>query len=108
MVDLLLKALAKLPALGKDRSPNVAAAIGFCFGGLGLGLYFRSFIDFVLPVAITIGLVVMTGALGAAAASLGWLAGAITASLYGYYRAQQSNEVRSAVPTGSAPAMSRQ
>lgn len=97
MFDLVVKAVAKLPALKKERSPNVAAAVGFFFGGIGLGLYFGSFIDFVLPIAITIALVLATGSLGAGLASLGWLAGAIIASIYGYYRAQQSNEALSAV-----------
>lgn len=95
MFDQLVKALAKLPALERERRPNVAAAIGFFFGGIGLGIYFRSFIDFVLPIAITILLIVGSNQLGTGLASLGWLAGAIIASLYGYYRAQQSNEARS-------------
>jgi hypothetical protein len=96
MFDLLVKGLAKLPVLEKDRRPNVAAAIGFFFGGIGLGIYFRSFIDFVLPIAISILLVVASKQLGAGLASVGWIGGAIIASLYGYYRAQYSNEARSA------------
>ncbi len=103
MFDLMVKAVAKLPALKKERSPNVAAAVGFFFGGIGLSLYFRSFIDFVLPVAIMIGLILAAGSLGAELASLGWLAGAILASVYGYYRALQSNEALSTVHIDGRP-----
>jgi hypothetical protein len=101
MFDMLVRALAKLPALQRERSPNVAAAVGFFFGGVGLGIYFRSFVDFVVPIAIVIVLTVTTSQFGPGLATLGWLAGATIASLYGYYRAQQSNELRSAVSAGS-------
>lgn len=96
MLELLVKGLAKLPVLTKERSPNVAAAVGFLLGGIGLGIYFRSFIDFLLPLAIVIALVATSSAVATGLSSLGWVAGAVIAGLYGYFRARQSNERRSA------------
>ena len=43
-----------LPPLRKERSPAKAAIIGLLFGGLGLGLYFKSVVDFLIPVLFTI------------------------------------------------------
>jgi hypothetical protein len=105
MFELLVKGLGKLPVLKRDRSPNVAAAVGFLLGGVGLGIYFRSFIDFLVPLAIVIGLAA-TSSVIAGLASLGWLAGAVIAGLYGYFRAQQSNERRAPNPA-TAPAFVR-
>jgi hypothetical protein len=95
MFDLAIKALSKLPVLKKERNPNVAGAIGFLLGGVGLGIYFRSFIDFLVPLGIVVALVAMSSSIAAGLASLGWLGGAVIAGLYGYYRARQSNERRS-------------
>jgi hypothetical protein len=76
-----------LPPPRKQRSPAAAAVVGFLFGGIGLGLYFRSVLDFVIPVLCALASV----AIGAAAAygSLGYLAGALIAARWGYYRARQ-------------------
>ncbi|HWX96078.1 MAG TPA: hypothetical protein VNZ01_04425, partial [Solirubrobacteraceae bacterium] len=69
MLDLLVKGLGRLPALRTERRPNVAAFIGFFFGGLGLGLYFRSFVDFLLPIAVTVVLIVTSSSIGGGLAS---------------------------------------
>jgi len=76
-----------LPSPRKKRSPAAAAIVGFLFGGIGLGLYFRSVLDFLIPVLCAIASV----AVGAAAVSgrLGYLAGALIAARWGYYRARQ-------------------
>jgi hypothetical protein len=81
-----------LPPLRKERSPAKAAVIGFLFGGLGLGLYFKSVIDFLIPVLLCIA----TAAVAAAAAhqaggGVGYLAGCMIAARWGYHRARQSN-----------------
>jgi len=39
----------KLKPLKKKRDPAVAAACGFFLGGIGLGLYLESWLDFVIP-----------------------------------------------------------
>lgn len=75
----------QLPALKRKRNPTTAAIIGFCFGGIGLGIYFASFIDFIIPIMIAIGMLTVLS-------QVGWLGGAIVAALWGYFRAVSSNE----------------
>lgn len=76
-----------MPPPRRKRSPAAAAIVGFLFGGIGLGLYFRSVLDFIIPVLCALA----SMALGAAAVSgrLGYLAGALIAARWGYYRARQ-------------------
>jgi hypothetical protein len=74
-----------MPALRRKRNPTTAAIIGFCFGGIGLGIYFASFIDFLIPIVITIGMF-------AVLSQFGVIAGAIVAATWGYFRAVRSNE----------------
>jgi len=75
----------RLPTLRKHKSENVAAIVGFLFGGIGLALYFWSIIDLLFPVVVAIALgIVLKGG--------GWLIGAIFASFYGWFRARSSNE----------------
>ena len=78
--------LRKLPPLKRHRDPSWAAVIGFLTGGVGLGIYFRSVLDALMPIAIVILLASVVGPAGA-------LGGALVAALYGYFRAASSNEV---------------
>jgi len=41
-----------IPRLKTKKSQIVAALIGFMFGGIGLGLYFRSLVDFLIPTLV--------------------------------------------------------
>lgn len=80
----LMDILKSLPALRKQRNPTAAAIWGFLLGGIGLGLYFGSLLDFVFPIlaAIIIGAVLKT---------TGWIVGAALVGIYGYVRASSSN-----------------
>ena len=91
MVSEIFKFMGKFPPLSKVRSPNLAAALGFAFGGIGLGIYLRSFIDFLCPIGIVI--VVSTVSTGVADLEplVGFLAGAIVAAMWGYFRVVNSN-----------------
>jgi hypothetical protein len=80
----------RFPPLTRRTNPNWAAAIGFFFGGIGLAIYFRSFVDFIAPIAIAIVAALLAAKLFGVA-ELGWLAGAIIASLYGLSRSQDAN-----------------
>jgi hypothetical protein len=55
------------------------------FGGIGLGLYFVSIVDFVIPIGLAIVGTVILG-------PIGYLGGAIVAGLWGFFRATDSNE----------------
>jgi hypothetical protein len=77
--------LDKLPPLKRKTNANLACLIGLLAGGIGLALYFRTFVDLVIPVAISLVIVL-------AFADVGMIGGAIIAALYGYARSHTSNE----------------
>jgi len=84
MMDLINDFLNNLPPLKERKDPNTAAILGVLFGGIGLGIYLKSVVDFLIPIFITIVLInVLPG--------LGLLGGAIIAGLWGYFRVENSN-----------------
>ena len=83
-VRLATKIWSILPTLRRTNE-QLACAIGFLFGGIGLAIYFRSFVDLIAPIAIAIVAIAIIGPAG------GWLAGAVIAAIYGFSRAQDSN-----------------
>lgn len=85
MIDGIENLMKKLPTLGRETNPGLAAFLGFILGGIALGIYFRSFIDFIVPIGIAVVLTVAVG-------DFGWLGGAILASMWGFFRSQESNE----------------
>jgi hypothetical protein len=81
-----------LPPLRKERSPAKAAIIGLLFGGIGLGLYFKSVVDFLIPVLFTIASTALAAATARTGGSVvGFLGATMVAGRWGYYRARQSN-----------------
>jgi hypothetical protein len=89
-----MKWLDMLPVLKDNKDPGKAAVIGFVTGGIGLCIYFRSFIDALVPVvylAVVIGF--------EQAAAFGPLLGAIVSGVYGYARVQNSNARRTPLPS---------
>ena len=81
-----------LDPVGRDTHPNLACAIGLLFGGVGLAIYFRTFVDLLVPVAISLIALATVPAIG----GFGLIAGALVAALYGYQRASTSNANRMA------------
>jgi hypothetical protein len=94
----------RFPAI-RRTNPQLAAAFGFFLGGIGLGIYFRSFIDFIAPIAIAIVVSLVVVKLVGTGAALGWLAGAIIASLYGFTRSQDNNRRLDELEAGALPTM---
>ena len=43
-----------MPVLGDRKSPEISALLGFVLGGIGLGIYHRSVIDFLLPMLLVL------------------------------------------------------
>jgi hypothetical protein len=69
------EALTRLPPIRDKKNPLIAGLLGFLLGGLGLGLYFRSWADFIVPILVFMGLSIMIPGLGSVAAILfatGW------------------------------------
>lgn len=76
---------SKVPPVARPTNANVAAIIGLLIGGIGLGIYFRNVLDFLVPIAIAVILGLVIG-------DIGILGGIILAGLYGYLRSIESNE----------------
>jgi hypothetical protein len=75
-----------MPVLGSRKSPEASAVLGLTLGGIGLGVYHRSFIDLLLPIL----LVLLLSPLHA----FGVAGGMVFAGVYGYFRAANSNRRR--------------
>ena len=90
MVKQFLEMMDRLPPFPKMKNPGLAAALGFAFGGIGLGIYLKSFIDLLFPLAIVLVASVMTG-IAALPPDLGLLAGAMIAAMWGFFRVESSN-----------------
>ena len=74
-----------LPPMKEDKNPFVAGVLGLLFGPFGIGIYFKSWVDF----AICFVLLVLLGVTGVLA-PVGWL----FAAAYGVHRAKESNKKR--------------
>jgi hypothetical protein len=85
MFDDIEKMMMRLPSV-RGKNAAVACVVGFIFGGIGLAIYFRNVIDLVFPVAVAIAASLVIGL------NVGWLAGALLAALYGYFRVQLSEQ----------------
>jgi hypothetical protein len=88
IVGGLFRIADQLEPLDEIKNPFVAAACGFLFGGIGLGLYLKSFKDFLIPFALLFALAILgipTGEALMLAIPFIWAA-------YGYYRVKTSNE----------------
>ena len=88
MINKIIEVLDKLQPLKKEKKPNVAAIIGFFFGGIGLLFYGFSFIDLIIGMSITI---VAWLSFKNIDPFLGYFGGMLIAGLYGYFRALSSN-----------------
>jgi len=72
-----------------DKSPVLAGIVGFLFGGLGLGLYFWSWKDFVYPLLIFALVVITMGTIVLPVIGVvpGWLFGSLLSCGWGVWRA---------------------
>ena len=82
MFDLL----DNMDPLHEKKDPTISFILGFFCGGIGLGIYFRSLVDAIMPLVV---LVILSVAIPVG----GTIFGAILAGLYGYYRAVSSNKM---------------
>jgi hypothetical protein len=82
-----LKATEQMKPFQERKDPATAALCGFFAGGIGLGLYFKSWADFVAPVVLWIFCTLL------APTTLGtsYLAAGTFCAVYGHRRAKASN-----------------
>ena len=75
----------KMEPLGKRKNPAVSATLGFFTGGVGIGIYHQSWLDFFVPLFVLLLLVIVSGGTLLPFAPAFW-------AIYGYRRAKVSNE----------------
>jgi hypothetical protein len=83
----MVKSISEMPALPETKNPVIAGVLGFVFGAIGVGLYFRSWSDFFVCL---VAFVVLTVAIPGLGAIPGWW----FAAGYGVFRAISSNQKR--------------
>ncbi len=91
MIDFTNWLFEHMPPLNGAKNPQLAAVLGFFFGGIGLGIYFMSFVDFLIPILISILLFAVLQGLASMDTTIAWLVGAIIAGLWGFFRVVNSN-----------------
>ncbi len=84
-MEQIAQVMNPLPPLRARKRPWLAFVLGFLFSGIALGIYFRSWIDLVLPTVIWLALI-------ATPSDAGFWAGAVLGGLWGLLRAINSNE----------------
>src|SRR5208283_1039913 len=89
---MFLRPPDRMRPLKKERSPVKAAIIGFIFGPIGVGLYFKSVIDFLIPELFYIATLTVLVATHKTVHGAGIIGVLTIAGRWGYYRARQSNE----------------
>jgi hypothetical protein len=89
MLEQIARVMNPLPPVKTRKKPWLAFVFGFLFSGIALGIYFRSWVDLVVPTAVWLALIVTPG-------DAGFWAGAVIGGLWGLLRAINANERLSA------------
>jgi hypothetical protein len=90
-LEIAKSLFGRMAPLSQARNPQAAALLGFLFGGIGLGVYFRSFVDFLVPILITVLVFMFVPAVLQLDEWTAMLLGSIISALWGYFRALDSN-----------------
>jgi len=85
MVERIARIMDSLPSLVDRKKPWLAFVLGFLLSGIALGIYFRSWVDLIIPTAIWLALIATPG-------DAGFWVGAVIGGLWGLLRAVNSNE----------------
>ena len=84
-LEQITQKIAPLPPLRTKKSPSLAFVLGFLFSGVGLGIYFRSRVDLIVPSIVwIISIATLEGQ--------GLLVGAVIGGLWGLLRTVSSNK----------------
>jgi hypothetical protein len=85
MLEQLARIMNPLPPLRSSTNPWLALVLGFFLSDIALGIYFRSWIDLIVPTVIWVALILTPG-------DAGFWIGAVIGGLWGLLRAVNSNE----------------
>lgn len=92
MLEQIARVMNPLPPLRARKNPWLALVLGFLLSGVALGIYFRSWIDLIVPTAIWLVLIALDNAMPAVFGDAGFWVGALIGGLWGLLRAVNSNE----------------
>ena len=96
MIGSVVSWIARRPkALPRSRSTPLVVLIGLLFGAIGVGIYLRSFLDFVGCMVLTSAALLVYQETQSFTALLLYVTGS---ALYGFHRVRASNEKRVAGP----------
>jgi hypothetical protein len=84
-VERIARIMDSLPSLADRKKPWLAFILGFLLSGIALGIYFRSWVDLIVPTAIWLVLIAAPG-------DAGFWVGAVIGGLWGLLRAVNSNQ----------------
>jgi hypothetical protein len=85
----LIELVKQLEPLKVKRNPAIAFVLGFAFGPVGLGIYFKSWMDAFVALALWFVFLVL---LGVPSGEILGVLGPTFSGLYGLHRARTSNE----------------
>jgi hypothetical protein len=85
MMEQIAAVMNPLPPLRARKNPWLALVLGFLLSGVALGIYFRSWIDLIVPTVAWLVLIATPG-------DAGFWIGAVVGGLWGLLRAANSNE----------------
>lgn len=85
MLEQIARIMNPLRPLRARKTPWLAFVLGFLLSGIALGIYFRSWVDLVVPPVIWLVLIATPG-------DAGFWAGAVIGGRWGLLRAVNSNE----------------
>lgn len=77
----------KMPPLKSRKNPALAALAGLSLGGIGLGLYFGTIVDFLVPVCIWIAMAIIALPTG----EMLLITAPVFCAIFGWKRANSSN-----------------
>ena len=84
-MEQIARIMNPLQPLRTRKTPWLAFVLGFLLSGIALGIYFRSWVDLVVPTIIWLVLIATPG-------DAGFWVGAVIGGLWGLLRAVNSNE----------------
>ena len=84
-MERIARVMNPLPPLAARKNPWLAFVLGFLLSGVALGIYFRSWIDLIVPTVVWLVLIATPG-------DAGFWIGALIGGLWGLLRAVNSND----------------
>ena len=92
MLEQIARVMNPLPPLRARKNPWLALVLGFLLSGVALGIYFRSWMDLIIPTAIWAVLIAVDNVIPTVFGDAGFWIGAVIGGLWGLLRAVNSNE----------------